>query len=145
MSNLNKTRDKVQTILTSKLGKIQLDRDGNFRIEYESTMANISVKESDDWTLIEVTSPIAFNSNHSSEIFEFCNLLNMTLEFGTVIYSYDPNGDSKQNMTIIKHVLLGNTLDPDELMNAVIAVIKTADDIDEVFVNKFGGQRYLDR
>ena len=145
MSNLTRTREKVQSILTSKLGQIQLGRDGDFRIEYESTMVNISITELDDWTLVNVTSPIAFNSNHSSEIFEWCNFANMTLEFGTVIYSYNPDSDGKQNMTVIKHVLLGNTLDPEELMQAVIAVINAANDFDEVFVDKFGGQRYLDR
>lgn len=144
MSNMAKVREKVQNILTSKLGQIQLGREGEFRIEYESTMASVSVNEMGDWILVNITSPIAFNSAHNSEVYEWCNFVNMTLEFGTVIHSFNPESDAKQNMTIVKHVLLGNTLDPDELIHALVSVISAANTFDEVFVERFGGTRYLD-
>lgn len=144
MSNLINTRNKVQNILTSKLGQIQLGSEGEFRIEYESTMASVSVTENGDWTLVNIISPIAINSAHNSEVFEWCNFANMTLEFGTVIHSFNPDSDGRQNMTIVKHVLLGNTLDPDELIQALVSVISAANDLDEVFVERFGGNRYLD-
>lgn len=144
MSNLAKVREKVQSILTSNLGQIQLGKEGDFRIEYESTMVTVSVSESGDWTFVSIMSPIAVNSQPSVDVFEWCNFVNMTMEFGKVIHSFDPDSEGKKNMTIVKHVLLGNTLDPDELLQSLVSVVSAANELDEIFVERFGGSRYID-
>lgn len=145
MSQLQKTRDRVQNILTDKLGSVQIDRDGNIKLEYESTMISVTMTEEKQWTYVSFTSPIAIGSDtrKASEIYEWCNRMNIILDFGAVVHSLDPDRP-ENNYTVIKHTLLGNFLDPDELMSSLFAIIHAANDVDELFVSEFGGKRYTD-
>ena len=42
------------------------------------------------------------------------------------------------------HTIMGDYLDPAELATAVGAVLWTADDLDEIVHDRFGGKRYAD-
>jgi hypothetical protein len=53
-------------------------------------------------------------------------------------------GDSNQVMIILEHDLLGDYLDPDELMNVVLSVMVTADEWDDELQKMFGGEKAAD-
>ena len=42
------------------------------------------------------------------------------------------------------HALLGDFLDPDELIGAVRDHVHTADELDDIVHDRFGGKRYTD-
>ena len=64
------------------------------------------------------------------------------MRFGTVTVI-----DDKENGTCFiqfDHTILGDYMDPEELVTAVGAVMYTADDLDEIVHTRFGGKRYAD-
>jgi hypothetical protein len=48
-------------------------------------------------------------------------------------------------MILLKYSILGDYLDPEELLNAVRAVILMANLLDEEITEEFGGTRFIDR
>ena len=55
--------------------------------------------------------------------------------------------ENKENGTCFlqfDHTIMGDYLDPAELVTAVGAVMYTADDLDEIVHERFGGKRYTD-
>jgi hypothetical protein len=50
-----------------------------------------------------------------------------------------------ENSIIFEHGLVGSTCDSEELRTSVIAVIRFADEYDDKIVERWGGQRALDR
>ena len=55
--------------------------------------------------------------------------------------------DNKEKGTCflqLDHTLLGDYMDPAELLAAVGGVLYSADDLDEVVHTRFGGKRYTD-
>ena len=45
---------------------------------------------------------------------------------------------------ILDHTLLGDYIDPAELVSAVNAVMSSADELDEIVHDRFGGKRWTD-
>jgi hypothetical protein len=46
---------------------------------------------------------------------------------------------------VLQYSLLGDFLDPAELLNAVRAIVIVADILDDEVVNEFGGRRFSDK
>jgi hypothetical protein len=63
---------------------------------------------------------------------------NATLRFGA--FGVDEAGD-----IVFQHTILGQTCDKEELRTTIMAVISTADRVDDELVARFGGQRAIDR
>jgi hypothetical protein len=59
--------------------------------------------------------------------------------FGKTVARVDSQGSWRVNF---EHTLLGDFLDPEELRQAARVVGTTADEIDDVIVQKFGGRRF---
>ena len=55
------------------------------------------------------------------------------------------NEDGTSCFVAFDHTLLADYLDPEELVQAVVAVAVTADDVDDTVHDKFGGKRYTDQ
>jgi hypothetical protein len=53
-------------------------------------------------------------------------------------------GDSGNIQVLFEVCLPGDTIDPGEFKQALIAVATTADDLDDELKTKFGGKRYED-
>ena len=62
--------------------------------------------------------------------------------FGTV--TVVDNEDGTECFVAFDHTLLADYLDPDELVQAVVAIVLTADDLDDVVHDRLGGLRYTD-
>jgi hypothetical protein len=54
-------------------------------------------------------------------------------------------GLDDDNNIVLDYTLMGLTCDKPELRAAVLGVLKTADDLDDEIVAKWGGQRAIDR
>jgi hypothetical protein len=55
------------------------------------------------------------------------------------------NETSSDAFVVFDHSILADYLDLDELCGAVAVIASTADDLDDVVHEKFGGKRYTDQ
>jgi hypothetical protein len=141
MATVAEVQSKVQNILTSEFGSVTVDKDGDFRFPYQSTVVTVSVEDfGDNETLVKLDGLIAFDSKSGAAVYEWCNQQNGPIFFGSVVHV----GSRKKNLTIIKHAILGDFLDPAELLAALRAVVFLANDLGDKFISKFGGKRYED-
>ena len=140
MSSVSKVQKRVQDILSSELGSVRVSADGSIKVPYESTMVNISVEEwLNDQSIVVLTGIIASDSQSNASVYEWINTQNSGLRMGNIYHL-----PGKKNFTILSYSLLGDFLDPDELTNALRAVVLLADKLDDEFIQKFGGSRYAD-
>jgi hypothetical protein len=141
MATVAEVQKKVHNILTSELGSVTTDKEGAFRFPYQSTVVNVSVEDfGDNETLIKLDGLIALDSKSGASVYEWCNEQNIRIAFGTVTHI----GSGKNNVTILKHAILGDFLDPAELLMALRGIVLLADDLDDKFISLFGGKRYED-
>jgi hypothetical protein len=104
-------------------------------------VVNVSVEDfGEGETLIKLDGLIALDSKSGAAVYEWCNQQNAAIAFGTVVHLES----GKNNLTILKHAILGDFLDPAELFNALRGIVLLADDLDDKFISKFGGKRYDD-
>ena len=141
MATVAEVQRKVHNILTSEFGSVTVDKDGAFRFPYQSTVVNVSVEDfGDNETLVKLDGLIALDSKSGAAVYEWCNQQNGAIAFGSVVHMES----GKNNITIIKHAILGDFLDPAELFAALRGIVILADDLDDKFIAKFGGKRYED-
>jgi hypothetical protein len=141
MATVAEVQKKVHNILTSEFGSVTTDKEGAFRFPYQSTVINISVEDfGDNETLVKLDGLIALDSKSGAAVFEWCNEQNVGLAFGSIAHIQS----GKNNLTILKHAILGDFLDPAELLMALRGIVIMADVLDDKFISKFGGKRYED-
>jgi hypothetical protein len=141
MATVAEVQKKVHNILTSELGSVTTDKEGAFRFPYQSTVVNVSVEDfGNNETLIKLDGLIALDSKSGASVYEWCNEQNIRIAFGTVTHI----GSGKNNVTVLKHAILGDFLDPAELLMALRGIVLLADDLDDKFISLFGGKRYED-
>lgn len=141
MSKVDKVTKKIHKMLNDQFGKVTINSDGRFEFPYESTIMHVEVTEFlKDQTLVEFDALIAADSMSNADVLDWCNTANITLKFGTMIHI----ANGKQNITILRHAILGDDLDSDELFTSLRMLILVADKLDDEFVGKFGGKRYED-
>ena len=141
MATVAEVQKKVHNILTSEFGTVTTDKEGAFRFPYESTVVNVRVEDfGGNETLVKLDGLIALDSKSGAAVYEWCNEQNGSIAFGTVVHMES----GKNNLTILKHAILGDFLDPAELLTALRGVVFLADDLDDKFISRFGGKRYED-
>jgi hypothetical protein len=72
------------------------------------------------------------------ELMEFLLKENPSFRFGA--FGIDPDGD-----ILFEHTIVGSTCDKNELKASILSVLMTADDYDDLIVQRFGGMRMLDK
>lgn len=136
-ANIIEVRDQVARLLASMAGPIQLDPSGNLSFDYGSARVFVSVKPfADASSIIEVFSITNFEIDPTPELYKYVALHAGDLIFGHL--TLEEEGDKAY--LILRHVLLGDFLDPEELFFAVGAVANSADDIDHQLQDQFGGR-----
>lgn len=134
-------RAKVQHFLTKHF-RVGLEQGGMFSIDHESTRGFVSVSQRGDRTVVRVEAVIAFNVPESPAMLEHVARQSGAFLFGHIALQPD---DGRATFTaLFSHALLANYLDEDELINAVVAVVGTANQIDDGFVARFGGETFHD-
>lgn len=144
MSKVSQVQKKVQSILSSELGSVNVDADGNLKISYESTLLMIKTHEfgdKGDETMIEMTGVVTMDTPASPKLYKYLNEQNSSLHFGS-LHHLD---GKKSTLILLKYCILGDYLDPEELLNAVRATVLMSDLLDDDIVKEFGGTRFIDR
>lgn len=135
---LDALKGKVQRMLTDEFGTIQVDKDGDFTLRHESARVFVRCLGWHDKTIVRVFSPFLHGIPASAELFKYAATESWV--FGHVSVNEDP-GSGELELSY-SHTLLGDYLDAEELKTAVLAVIFTANEIDDELQAKYGGQRF---
>ena len=144
MATVAQVQKKVQSILSTELGSVKVDADGDIRIDYESTSVRIAVEQygdSTEETVVEITGVLSFETPASPMLYEWINEKNSSIKFGTI---YHLDGSKSGTLVLLQYSILGDFLDPEELLNAVRVVVLISNKLDDELIQKFGGKRVVD-
>jgi len=132
-------RSKVQTYLRQKQLSYEVKPNGNLWIRQGSTIVTINPQQWGERTLVKLAAPVALHiTKITPQLTRFLAEKNNQLLFGK--FSLDTEG----NAIWYEHVLLGDSLDAEELFVAVAAIAVTADEYDEEVSKMARGKRVKD-
>tara|TARA_X000001036_G_C20500203_1_gene733542 strand:- start:304 stop:738 length:435 start_codon:yes stop_codon:yes gene_type:complete len=144
MANIQDVSNKVQRILSQNF-QTELGSDGDWVIRLDSTYVRIRCHEwgpDSESVIISVNSLIIHSVPLTSEL--AMEVAQQGYVFGTLRLLVDPESEAN-SMVVFEYALLGDYLDEDELVRAVVAIGATADDIDDEWQKKHGGKRTIDQ
>lgn len=156
MSNLLVVKDKVTRFAKEVFNVVMIDDDGDLVIPYESTKIFIRVferevsKEMEEFwsenqlsrTAVYVWAPTIYDVKPSNDLYKWVATEGADFFYGHCKVS--AFGDKGNVQVIFEITLPGDTIDPGELKQALVAVAMTADDLDDELQKKFGGKRVDD-
>lgn len=147
MATVEETTQKVQRILVDGFNDVRLRKNG-FSLEVGSTAAFVEIqewtpdKDGNPRTLVYVWAPLGRDVKPTDELFHWAATDGQQFRFGGV--TVIENKEAKTCFLQFDHTIMGDFMDPAELIAAVGAVLYTADDLDETVHTRFGGKRYTD-
>ena len=147
MATVEETTQKVQRILVDSFNDVRLRKDG-FALEVGSTAAFVEIqawtpdKDGNPRSLVYIWAPVGRDVAPSDELFHWAATDGQQFRLGGV--TVIENKQAKTCYLQFDHTILGDYLDPAELVTAVGAVMYTADDLDETVHTRFGGKRWTD-
>ncbi len=148
MATVEATQQKVQRMLVEGFGDVTLSKDGSFAILRGSTRVNIEVR---DWgkdakgepsSIVRIWAMVARGVKPSPEFYRWAAVDGSKFMFGSVTVL--ENEGAAECFVAFDHTLLADYLDMDELCGAVAMIAGSADDIDDIVHDRFGGKRYID-
>ena len=143
MTTLLELRDKVQSTLTDTFPEVRVDSDGDFVIPYDSAVIFVRCQEQGEGdsrrTLVQIFAYVLNDVSRSPELFEFVAMNADNWVFGHIFTAPIQGGELVR--VIMRHTLLGDYLDAEELRAAVVGMVVSADRLDDEMQAKFGGTR----
>lgn len=139
------TRERAQRIL-AELGVVKVDSDGDLMIRNGSTAVFVRVFESSDNRLfVKVEAPISVGVQTSPEFYRWVATHTDDWTFGhlAILDQQDSQGNPS-TVLVMRHMLIGSTMDPEELRTAVVFVALSADRVDDDVVRQFGGRTFFE-
>lgn len=134
------TTAKVQQYLTQNFGNVSIDRDGNFSLRHGSVriFVRVATRDEVDWTWVRLWILLLYRVKETPALFEHIALHKDEYLFG---HLYAVRGE--EGIIIgLRHVLLGEHLDEEELCRAVGSMLVSADKLDDELKTQFGGSRF---
>ena len=140
MTDAAAVKERVQAYLTSA-GPVQIDDKGRYSLESGSTRTFVEVMPHPDGkvSLVMVTAVVLFEVPLTPELFRHVALHTDDWVFGHLFVT---EGEDGKGMVLMRHMLMGDYLDKDELMYVVFGITGVADDLDEKLKEQFGGKTY---
>jgi Putative bacterial sensory transduction regulator len=134
-------KDKVQRYLADMVGAVQLTPDGAYSFQAGSAQVFVRCMQwgTGDRTLVSIVCPVLFAAAPSPELYEHIAVHADDYLFGHLSAA---NQDDGTVSVFFTHTLLGDYLDPEELKQAVGAVVTTANTLDDELKTRFGGSRF---
>ena len=97
--------------------------------------------EKNEEIMVEVTGLVTLDTPANLKLYQFLNEQNQKLHFGALYHVSGTN----HTMINLRYNIFADYLDPEELLNAVRAVVLVSDVFDDQIVKEFGGKRSIDR
>lgn len=138
MSDVEGVKERVQAFLAS-VGTVTIDRDGDFVVEAGSTRAFVTVRPhgNGEATVVVITAPVLLNVPLTPELYRHIAVNSSEYFFGHLML-IELEGKNT-GLVLMRHTLLGDYLDKDELFYAVFGVASSADEVDDQLRAQFGG------
>ncbi|MDX1932103.1 MAG: YbjN domain-containing protein [Capsulimonadales bacterium] len=109
-----------------------------FRLRADSAIVHTAVlPHNNELAVITTWAYVVSGAEISSELMAYLLSENAELNFGA--FALDSDGD-----ILLKHTILANTVDPDELKASVLGVALTADRYDDRIITHYGGRTGLE-
>jgi hypothetical protein len=140
-ASLAQKRQQVQGMLVDVFGSIEVTRDGDFTFPFESTRVYIRpFKINARSTVVNVYAITNVDVPPSEPLFRF-----VALNADAALFGHLAALERDDVVDIVfSHRLLADYLDKQELQRAVVAVATSANEVDDIIKDNFGGQRYRD-
>lgn len=132
-------KDRAEQILRAELGEgLQRWPDGRMSFVYEGTEVIVYVEPWEDQTVVTTWAELMAGVRPSPELFEYFAREVSDRTFGHVVTVPD---DEDRLRLIFSHRILGDFLDPDELVAVAVVVALAAHEIRDELATRFGGLR----
>lgn len=139
MASTEEVRARVRRILHNKLGLLKTQGDDLF-VQHGSTGCRVTFHEVGRVTLVNLSAPILFDLPLTPALYEEVARRTGKFRFGSICLREE---DGKGNL-FFEGALVGDTLEEDELMFPLVAIVTTADRLDDEYRSRFGGRRLED-
>jgi hypothetical protein len=148
LATAEETGQKVQRILIGEFNDVRLTKDGGFAVPLGSSVAFV---EPTDWapdadgnprSLVRIWAPLGRDVPATPELFRWAATEGQNKWFGSVTVVEGKDGGPC--FVMFDHALLGDFIDPAEVVSAVYAIMSTGDELDDIVHDRFGGKRYTD-
>lgn len=106
-------------------------------VKQGSALAFVRVAPWADSAVVVARSYVARGVTADADLYKHLLTMNDQVVFGA--FALDSDGD-----VVFQQTVVGPTIDEDELKSTVLAVLATADDVDEDIVARWGGKRGMD-
>jgi hypothetical protein len=136
VASADEVRAKVGRILQNKLGISQAQGD-DFFVRHGSTGCRVTFHEMSRVTLVNLSSPILFDVPLTAALYEEVARRTGKFRFGSICLREEEGKGS----LFFEGAVVGDTLDEDELMLPLVAIVTTADRLDDELRPRFGGRR----
>ena len=145
MTMIEEVRKKVQRILTDELGRVEIDRDGDYVLHHESAVVFVSLRamgdKPDSNIVINAFAPLVINVPLTPDVYKWVATEGQHYFFGHCqLFENDDN--KKLGRILFGYAIVGNDLDPNELQNLIGITMLTANELDDMLKDKFGGQLF---
>jgi len=146
MTTVEQVKSKVQRFLTDELGRIEIDRDGDFVVHHESSVVFVRVAARNDKPdadiVIRAFANMVSDVNMTPEVYKWVATEGQDFILGSCAALVDDDGRS--GIIQFRDAIVGNDLDPNELFSLVFSVLFTSNSLDDEIVKMFGGKLFLD-
>jgi len=134
-NSVEKLRGVIEEILAEKFGDWQLDDDGDYYVDKGRVRVYITpIDWGDGDTLLKIWTMAAYDVDGSKQLLAYLNDLNRRSIFGAFYFQH--------GMVYLSQTLIGNTLDPEELLWTVKGIAKMSKQVDKLMTRGFGGSSY---
>lgn len=144
MTMTDSVKGKVQRILADALGSVEINREGAFVVRHESTVTFVEVfpiNETEDADIVvRVVCPMVTAVNMTADVMRWVAIEGQQFHFGSCYVN--PDTDSSTGWIYFRYSIVGNDLDPNELIGALYRTVNTANDLDDILKDKFGGKLF---
>jgi hypothetical protein len=144
MADLASVKNNVRKIIANEFGNVSEDESGDFFIRNESTVAYVSINdwEHDNQNVgrISVWAIVAAGMKEVNKDLAVELVTDLSRAFGS--WFFIKRDDGMYNL-IFKSDLVAATVDPAELINAILMVAIIANEEDDKIVRKYGGTVFV--
>jgi len=141
MANLDAIRSRVQRMLTDSFDRVEIDRDGDFVIRYESAVTYVSVEEGfGDGSVVSLRCPLICDVKITDQLCRWVATEGQRFLLGGCYLN--PNENPTTGWVFFKYSITADDLDESELKNAVGAVVVTSNRLDNELRDRFGGKLF---
>lgn len=128
-------RSVIEEILSDCFDRWQVDDDGDYFVDKGRVRVYITpIDWGDGDTLLKIWTLAAYDVDGSKKLMAYLNDLNRRSIFGAFYYQH--------GMVYVSQTLIGNALDPEELLWTIKGVAKMTKQVDKLMSRGFGGVTY---